>query len=107
MGQPGPEKRSIRRLPLDLPISVKFLGNGRREVTGRTRDVSARGVFMYLETEITVGAAMEFVMTLPEEITLSDPIRVRCSGSVLRVEKTESEQGVAVTIHKYDFVGEE
>ena len=107
MGQPGPEKRSIRRLPLDLPISVKFLDNGRREVTGRTRDVSARGVFMYLETEITVGAAMEFVMTLPEEITLSDPIRVRCSGSVLRVEKTGNEQGVAVTIHKYDFVGEE
>jgi PilZ domain len=107
MGQPGPEKRSIRRIPLDLPISVKFLDNGRREVAGRTRDVSARGVFMYLETEIRVGVPIEFVMTLPAEITLSDPIRVRCSGSVLRVEKTGSEQGVAVAIRKYDFVGEE
>lgn len=107
MGQPGPEKRSIRRVPLDLPISVKFLDNGRREMTGHTRDVSARGVFMYLETEIKVGAPIEFVMTLPTEITLSDPIRVRCSGAVVRVEKTENEQGVAVAIRKYDFVDEE
>jgi hypothetical protein len=46
-------------------------------------------------------------MILPAEITLSDPIRVRCSGSVLRVEKTGDQQGVAVAIRKYDFVGEE
>ena len=107
MAQPGPEKRSIRRFPLDLPVSVKFLNNGRHEVPGHTRDVSARGVFMYLETEIKVGAPIEFVMILPTEITLSEPIRVRCSGTVLRVERSANEQGVAVTINKYDFVGEE
>ena len=107
MAQPGPEKRSIRRFPLDLPISVKFLDNGRHEVAGHTRDVSARGVYMYLEMEIRVGAAIEFIMILPPEITLSGPIRVRCSGTVVRVEKNVSEQGVAVIINKYDFIGEE
>ncbi|HET9838854.1 MAG TPA: PilZ domain-containing protein [Candidatus Angelobacter sp.] len=107
MAQPGPEKRSTRRFSLDLPISVKFLDNGRREVDGRTRDVSSRGVFMYLETEIKVGVAIEFIMTLPPEITLSDPIRVRCTGRVLRIDKTGHEQGVAVAIDKYDFVTQE
>lgn len=107
MAQPGPEKRSIRRFSLDLPISVKFLDNGRHEVAGHTRDVSARGVFIYLDSEIRVGAAIEFVMTLPAEITLSDPIRVRCTGKVMRVDKSGQEQGVAVAIHKYDFVSEE
>jgi hypothetical protein len=107
MGQPGPEKRSIRRVLLDLPVSVKFLDSGRREVSGHTRDVSARGVFIYLETDIRVGAPIEFVMTLPTEITLSNPIRVRCSGAVVRVERTGNEQGVAVAIAKYDFVSEE
>jgi hypothetical protein len=107
MGQPGPEKRSIRRVLLDLPVSVKFLDNGKREASGHTRDVSAHGVFMYLETEIRVGAPIEFVMTLPAEITLSAPIRVRCSGAVVRVEKAENEQGVAVAISQYDFVSEE
>lgn len=107
MAQPGPEKRSIRRFLLDLPISVKFLDNGKHEIAGRTRDVSARGVYMYLETEIRPDAPIEFVMTLPPEITLSGPIRVRCTGTVLRVDKSGTEQGVAVTINKYDFVNEE
>jgi len=107
MAQPGPEKRSIRRFPLDLPVSVKFLENGRQEAAGHTRDVSARGVFMYRETDIHVGAPIEFVMTLPPEITLSDAIRVRCTGTVLRVEKSGSEQGVAVAISKYDFLNGE
>jgi hypothetical protein len=86
---------------------VKFLDNGKRELAGHTRDVSSRGVFMYLDTDITAGAAIEFVMTLPPEITLADPIRVRCTGKILRLDKAAQGQGVAVTIEKYDFVGEE
>jgi PilZ domain-containing protein len=107
MAQPGPEKRSTRRFSLDLPISVRFLDNGQRELAGHTRDVSSRGVFMYLDAEISEGAPIEFVMTLPPEITLSDPIRVSCAGRVLRVDKTGHEQGVAVAIDKYDFISEE
>ncbi|HEU4413182.1 MAG TPA: PilZ domain-containing protein [Candidatus Angelobacter sp.] len=107
MAQPQPEKRSTRRFSLDLPISVKFLDNGRQELGGHTRDVSSRGVFMYLDAETKTDAPIEFVMTLPSEITLGDPIRVRCTGKVLRVEKTIPEQGVAVAIEKYDFVSEE
>src|SRR5882757_5952301 len=105
MAQPQPEKRSTRRFSLDLPISVKFFNNGSRELTGRTRDVSSRGVFLYLDTEITPGAPIEFVMTLPKEITMADPIRVRCTGKILRVDKAAHEQGVAVAIEKYDFLG--
>ena len=97
MAQPQPEKRTTRRFSLDLPISVKFLdnGNGQRELAGHTRDVSSRGVFMYLDTDITAGAPIEFVMTLPPEITLAEPIRVRCMGKILRVDKVAQGQGVA------------
>jgi len=107
MAQPQPEKRSTRRFSFDLPISVKFLDNGKRELDGHTRDVSSRGVFMYLDTEINEGAPIEFVMTLPTEVTLAEPIRVRCTGKVLRVTRAEQEQGVAVAIDNYDFVSEE
>ncbi len=44
------------------------------------------------------------MLTLPSEITLADPIRVRCKGKVVRVDKMAREQGVAVAIEKYDFV---
>jgi len=106
MAQPQPEKRLTRRFSLDLPIAVKFLDNGTYEVTGHTRDVSSRGVFFYVNSGIEQGAFIEFVMTLPSEITLTDPIRVRCTGKVVRVDKTGNEQGVAVAIEKYDFVRE-
>lgn len=55
MAQPQPEKRTTRRFALDLPIAVKFLDNGTFEVTGHTRDVSSRGVFFYLDSEIAEG----------------------------------------------------
>ena len=107
MAHAQPEKRSMRRFALELPISVKFLNDGKFELTGRTRDVSSRGVYMRLSAAITPGSSIEFVMTLPPEVTLGSAIRVRCYGRVLRVEKNGHEQGVAVAIDKYDFVGEE
>ena len=104
MAQPRPEKRSTRRFALDLPIAVKFLDNGTFEVTGHTRDVSSRGVFFYLSSEIAEGVSIDFVMTLPPEITFTEAIRIHCTGKVVRVDKNGSEQGVAVAIEKYDFV---
>lgn len=110
MAEPQTERRSSRRFSLDLPVAVKFLEDGTYEVTGevtgRTRDVSSRGVFFYLNSQIREGASIEFVMTLPSEITLTDPIRIQCSGKVVRVDRSRLEQGVAVAIDKYDFVNE-
>lgn len=105
MAQPQPEKRSTRRFSLELPIKLADPELGVK--TAQTRDVSSRGVYIYLDSRIEEGVPMEFVMTLPTEITLSDPIRVRCSGHVLRVEKLEGRQGVAVSIDRYDFMSEE
>ena len=103
MAQPQTEKRATRRFVLDLPVAVTFFNNGTYEVTGRTRDVSSRGVFFYLHSEVAEGAPIEFVMTLPSEITFASPIRVHCVGKVVRVEKTSNGQGIAVAIEKYDI----
>ena len=105
MAQPQPEKRSTRRFSLELP--VKLVDHEYGVTTAQTRDVSSRGVYVYLESTIAEGIPLEFVMTLPTEITLSDPIRVHCSGHVLRVEKHNGRQGVAVSIDRYDFMSEE
>jgi len=105
MAQPQSEKRSTRRFSLELPI--KLVDQAREITTAQTRDVSSRGVYIYLESEIAKGSPLDFVMTLPTEITLSDPIRVHCYGRVLRVEKQNDRQGVAVSIDSYDFISEE
>jgi hypothetical protein len=101
------EKRSTRRFSFNLPISVKRLAGGARQLQGYTRDVSSRGAFVYLSSEAEEGATIEFEMTLPAEVTMAEPIRVSCSGRVLRVERSEKKQGIAVVIEDYDFIGDE
>lgn len=105
--QMQPEKRSTRRFSFNLPVTVKSLDGGIRELQGHTRDVSSRGAFVFLSSEAEEGATIEFVMTLPAEVTMADPIRVSCTGRILRVERSEKKQGIAVAIDKYDFVGDQ
>ena len=103
MAQPGPEKRSIRRFLLDLPISVKFLDNGKREIAGRTRDVSARGVYMYLQNRVAVGTTLEVVLPLPTDLSNENHKWIRCKCKVVRVEETGSrEHGVAAMIEEFE-----
>ncbi|HEV3036708.1 MAG TPA: PilZ domain-containing protein [Candidatus Angelobacter sp.] len=104
MAKPQTDQRSTRRFSLDLPITVKFPNHGAGDVAGHTRDVSSRGVFFYMNSKVEEGIAIDFVMTLPPEITLADPVRVHCTGRVVRVTQDGAEQGVAVAIEKYDFV---
>ena len=52
---------------------------------------------------------MEFILTLPGEITQGQPVRVRCKGKVVRVDRAAAEGnaiGVAATIERYEFVRE-
>lgn len=104
MAQPQPEKRSTRRFALELPITITYADNASTELIALARDVSSRGVFMYVDREFAEGATIEFIMTLPREITLADAIRVQCAGRVLRLENKDRRQGIAVTIDKYDFL---
>lgn len=101
------EQRNTRRFALQLPVSVKYVEGAAREQVAQTRDVSARGVFFYMDSNVKVGSDLEFTLTLPSEITLTDSIRVRCKGKVVRVEDRGTERiGVAAAIDQYDFISE-
>ena len=105
MAQPQPEKRTTRRFSFDLPISVKFLNNGKRELEGHTRDVSSRGVYFFLSKDVHEGSPVEILLTLPNEITLAGPVRVRCLGRVQRTEpRDEGAIGVVAAIERYEFL---
>lgn len=107
MSQPQQEKRATRRFSLRLPVAVKFTNGGVREYSAETKDVSARGVYFFMESSLEVGSPIEFTLTLPPEITLTESIRVRCKGRVVRVENSpDSRVGVGAIIDQYDFVAE-
>jgi hypothetical protein len=109
MADPHPEKRATRRFALRLPVSVTYTDDGVQEKSAQTRDVSARGICFYVDSNISKGAAIEFTLTLPPEITLTEAIRVRCKGKVVRVDNTNDGVGkmaVAAVIDEYEFLSE-
>jgi hypothetical protein len=101
------DQRNTRRFPLTLPMTVKLETGEVETVASQTRDVSARGVFFYLNADISAGSPIEFTLTLPPEITLTESIRVKCTGKVVRVDQAEGNQvGIAAAIDQYDFLTE-
>jgi hypothetical protein len=102
------EKRATRRFALRLPVSVNSVGEGGASLTAQTRDVSARGICFYLDAPMSTGSAIEFTLTLPPEITLTENIRVRCKGKVVRVDDglVDAKTPVAAVIDEYEFLSE-
>lgn len=109
MAESKMEQRANRRFSLRLPVSVKFQNGETVELPAHTKDVSARGVYFFIDAPVKAGANIDFVLTLPPEVTLTESIRVRCRGQVVRVDAqsaaTEGRLGVAAAIETYEFVG--
>ncbi len=68
-------------------VSVRYGENEQREeYIAQTRDISARGICFYVDSPIQADAKIDFTLTLPPEITLTETIRICCKGRVVRVE---------------------
>lgn len=96
------ERRSGQRFQLNLPVTVHVDGAA---FPGCTQDVSARGLFVYLETKVNEGQAVELTFTMPSEITLSENMRVRAHGRVLRgAAASGTASGIAVQLNSYQYL---
>jgi hypothetical protein len=105
MMQTNGERRAARRFSMALPLQVRFpSGDNFGERQGHTRDVSFRGLYFTIEAPLETGSAIEFVLTLPQQITLAGDVHIRCYARVLRVETRESGRGVAARIERYEFL---
>jgi hypothetical protein len=108
MAAPQADQRTTRRFTLQLPLTVK-LDNTADGVDAKTKDVSARGVFFYMDSAPAQGSSIEFTLTLPPEITLTESIRVKCNGQVVRIDHPQNGSGkigIAAAIHQYDFLND-
>jgi hypothetical protein len=101
------EKRVLPRFPLEMPVWLRLPGSD-ATVHAKTRDVSASGVFFYVNCEIREESEIEFTMTLPPELTRTAAIQVSCKGKVVRVQNDpgSGKIGIAASIHSYDFLAQ-
>jgi len=102
----GLERRMMRRFDMRLPASIRVRELGSEPFMTETQNVSARGVFFYLDRPIKEGSHIEVTMTFPPHITLTDPVRVRFMARVVRVNAPlpASRVGVAAIIEEYEFL---
>lgn len=101
----GVERRAARRFSMLLPLKVRFSADsGVIEKQGETRDVSFRGLYFLIEAMLEAGSSIEFVLTLPQQITLAGDVHIRCYARVLRVEPQEGRRGIAARIERYEFL---
>jgi hypothetical protein len=99
------ERRAARRFSMMLPVKVRFPeGDAFAELNGETRDVSYRGLYFLTEATPEAGSSIEFVLTLPQQITLAGDVHIRCYGRVLRVEPHDGRRGVAARIDRHEFL---
>jgi len=98
------ERRASRRFTMTLPLTVCSSEPGGSEKLGRTRDVSFRGLYFLSDAEFAPGSSIEFILTLPREITLAGDVNIRCFAQVVRTESKSGLSGVAARIDRYEFL---
>lgn len=103
------DRRVARRYELSLPVLVRA---GAKQTTdarnGQTRDISTRGVYFMIDQDLSPGSALDFMLTLPADITRGTEVFIHAQGKVVRVEGTsqqgENSIGIAAVIEEYDIV---
>src|SRR5271166_1820767 len=98
------ERRTMRRFDMRLPAVVRLTGES--EFQTETQNVSARGVFFYLDRPVPAGTPCEIILTFPPHITLTDAVRVRFTARVIRSESPlpSLRVGMAAMIEDYEFL---
>jgi hypothetical protein len=101
----GSERREARRFTMSLPMRVLTGEAQRHELNAHTRDVSYRGLYFLAEAGFEIGSEIEFVITLPQQVTQSGDVNIRCQGQIVRVEPTDNGRiGIAARIARYEFI---
>jgi hypothetical protein len=103
------ERRTARRYDLSLPVNVRVpISREPKPQSGRTRDISTRGVYFTVQNDLAPGTELDFTLTLPAEITRGSEVLVRAHGRVVRVDKRSDDNhestGVAAVIERYDII---
>lgn len=81
------------RFRIDLPVELEH-------GTGTTRDLGTSGVYFTSRCGFEPRSRLDFTIVL-DSVNADRPLRMRCSGEVVRVEPLEDLVGVAARIVEY------
>jgi c-di-GMP-binding flagellar brake protein YcgR len=106
------ERRTARRYDLTLPVIIRMpVEKEPTPRSGKTRDISTRGLYFTIDQDVGAGAELDITLTLPSEVTRGSEVFIRAMGKVVRVDKQPengtSRVGVAAVIERYEIIRNE
>ena len=103
------DRRTTRRYELSLPVIVRVpIDKEAASRTGKTRDISTRGVYFTIDNNLSAGTELDLTMILPAEVTGSTEVFIKATGKVIRVNKRsgngDQKVDVAAVFEMYEIV---
>lgn len=89
------------RFPIKLPVEMK---SGAAGNAVETENISANGVLFRMDSDVPVGSAVDFRISLPADVVgATTDVQVDCRGRVVRSFEDGGRRGVGVVIDEYRF----
>ena len=80
------DRRTAWRYDLSLPIIVHGADDKEAaSLTGKTRDISSRGVYFTVDNNLSAGVELDLTIILPAKVTGGTEVFIRAIGKVIRV----------------------
>jgi hypothetical protein len=102
------EQRTAPRSIVSLPIIVRSVPpKGAEACFGRTRDISADGIYFASDQEFIPGSELDFTLTIPAALTFGTEVFIRAQSKVVRVERRQGDipsEGTAAIIERLDSI---
>jgi hypothetical protein len=96
------DRRNDTRVSVRVPLRFKLIGlQNAEEQVAESENLSQRGVFMWTEYPLNVGAQVELKLRMPREISGDLAAEVHCTARVVRIVKGEGQSGVGLRIERY------
>lgn len=96
------DRRHTARYSTELPVQLLF--GGEMHARGVTRDVSASGIFVLVKRKLENYKSLHFLITFPEEVTMSCRLLAFCNGTIVRQEQMGEDVGLAIKIERFQFL---
>ena len=97
-------RRAYRRIPVELPVSLRWRtpGGTERQIRGKTDNVSGAGLFVITTVRLRRETPISFTVILPQEVTRI-PIELACQGRVVRSSRAGERVGFGAIIDDYEL----
>jgi PilZ domain len=87
------DRRVTRRYTFEAPLRVRIWKSDIPAQRAESENLSEKGIFFTTDSLLRVGAMVEILLEMPEEITDEPTIEWLCTGHVVRVEPLNSSRG--------------